>query len=126
MMHSSFPPLKLKATEEEKCYKVPDAPEVSTFVIKEIDLGDENHYTLQSDDSNDYLVFNSGNNVIIHIPDNMLKGFGVIAANVGSGTIEVVMDGLEELRSWHTLTDPDSFMTLIKITDKYWQSSERQ
>lgn len=125
MRQSSFITLPILAKEEDRKIAVPAGEVITTFVVKELELED-NHYTLTIDDSNDFLVFNSDNNIIIHIPDNYPKGFGVLATNVGSGTIEVVMDGLEKLRGWHTLTDPDSFMSLVKLTMDYWQSSERR
>lgn len=108
-----------------KEFTIPDAPTVSTFVIKELEAKD-NKYTPVLEDSNDYLVFDVDGDVVIQLDDSLPKGFGLLAANVGTGSIQVKMLGLNKLRGWHTLTDPDSFISLIKLTAQLWQSSERR
>lgn len=118
---------------KRKCNEFPEQPEINKipreeydlFVVNEVDLED-NHYTIKQKDSNTYVVFNEENDVVIHIPDGLYKGTGVIFANVGSGSLQVVEDGTETYRGLKLLSDGDSFLTMIKITDSIWQGSERE
>lgn len=112
---------KCGGTGTKEAFELPDPREFDLFVCKDV----PQVYTIDQDDSNKYLVFDYTGNGILHIPDNMYRGTGLIFANVGLGAVEVVMDGLETLRGSALLKDPNSFMTLIKITDTVWQASER-
>lgn len=118
---------------KKKCNEFPEQPEINKipreeydlFVVNEVVLED-NHYTIKQQDSNTYVVFNVENDVVIHIPDGLYKGTGVIFANVGNGSLQVVNDGTETYRGLKLLSDGDSFLTMIKITDSIWQGSERE
>lgn len=118
---------------KKKCNEFPEQPEINKipreeydlFVVNEVVLED-NHYTIKQQDSNTYVVFNEENDVVIHIPDGLYKGTGVIFANVGNGSLQVVNDGTETYRGLKLLSDGDSFLTMIKITDSIWQGSERE
>lgn len=118
---------------KRKCNEFPEQPEINKipreeydlFVVNEVVLED-NHYTIKQQDSNTYVVFNEENDVVIHIPDGLYKGTGVIFANVGNGSLQVVNDGTETYRGLKLLSDGDSFLTMIKITDSIWQGSERE
>lgn len=105
----------------KQAFELPDPREFDLFVCKDIVSG----YVIDQDDSNKYLVFDYNGNGILHIPDNMYRGTGFIVTNVGAGAVEIVMDGLEQFRGSTTLKDPNSFMTIIKVTDTLWQGSER-
>lgn len=124
LINSSFKGINApacKGNHPKQAFELPDPREFDLFVCKDV----SQVYTLDQDDSNKYLVFEYEGNGIIHIPDNMYRGTGLIVANAGAGGIELVMDGLETMRGSLTIKDPDSFMTIIKITDSIWQSSER-
>lgn len=110
------PKLHAEARIEFDLFPVLNPSEVTT---------DNNHYTIEQIHSNKYIVFDTDNDVIVHVVDNLALGTGYLFANVGSGGIQVVMDGTEQLRGLYALADGDSFITLVKIHERYWQCSER-
>lgn len=102
-------------------FALPDPREFDLFICKDI----QSNYVLDQDDSNKYLVFDYAGTGILRIPDNMYRGTALLVANVGVGSVTIVMDGLETIRGTLSLKDGDSFMTIVKITDSVWQCSER-
>lgn len=102
-------------------FVLPDPREYDIFVVKDV----MDNYVLDQDDSNKYLIFNEETTAILRLPDNMYRGTALLATNVGTGGVQVVFDGLETVRGGLLLGDANSFISLVKITDSMWQSSER-
>lgn len=115
-----------------------ECPELDSSVNKEIPKGRESNlfpvlslpkgqrtYYLEQEHSNFYVVFNYDGDGVIRIRDNLEVGTAILAANVGTGAVGVIMEGLETLRGIPTLQDVDGFITLVKIAPTIWQCSER-
>lgn len=118
---SKFNPNKNQVTHSGNCPDVPYGEEYDLFVTKEVD----SPYTLEQGDSNKFLIFNYEGNGILHIPDNLYVGTAALVCNIGAGRVELLMDGLETIRGLPLLGDPDGFITVAKLTEQIWQSSER-
>ena len=82
-------------------------------------------YNLEQEHSNFYIVFDYSGNGIIRVRDNLEIGTAILSANVGTGAVEIIMEGLETVRGIPALQDPDGFITLVKISPDFWQCSER-
>lgn len=121
-MNSSFQKLNKTGNDGKPVlpsFELPDPRNFDTYVCK--DLPDT--YTIDQDDSNKYLVFNAAVKAVLHIPDNMYRGTRLIVSNVGEGYLEVVMNGLEELKGISTFANNNSPLFLNKITENLWQPS---
>lgn len=81
-------------------------------------------HTVGQNNNGAILVFNDASDAVLNIPDGLNKGTAVIAVNVGAGSIAAAMTGTETARGSLTLADGDSYMSLVKITDSIYQSSE--
>jgi hypothetical protein len=125
LMNSSFARINKKPCNDDSKasvgFELPDPREFDIFIVKDV----ATNYVLNQDDSNKYLVFNDATTAILRVPDNMYRGTALLATNVGLGSVQVVFDGLETVRGDLLIRDENSFISLIKITDSMWQSSER-
>lgn len=124
MRKSSFKEQCPDVSGSTENHDIPKGRESNLFPVLSLDDGLRDYY-LEQEHSNFYIVFNYNGNGIIYIRDNLEVGTAILAANVGTGAVEVVMEGLEELRGLPALQDVDGFITLVKIAPNKWQSSER-
>lgn len=104
--------------------EIPKGRESNLFPVLSLPEGERTYY-LEQEHSNFYVVFNYDGDGVIRIRDNLEVGTAILAANVGTGAVGVIMEGLETLRGIPTLQDVDGFITLVKIAPTIWQCSER-
>jgi hypothetical protein len=125
LINSSF-----KRINQEPCnnqsptltgFALPDPREFDIFVVKNV----QDSYVLDQDDSNKYLIFNEAGIATLRLPDNMYIGTALLATNIGAGSMQITFDGLDTVRGQLIVSDENSFISLVKITDTLWQSSER-
>jgi hypothetical protein len=113
--------LHTEGTNPDSCPAVDYGEENDLFVTKHV----ESPYTLMQEDSNKFLIFNTGGIGTVNIPDNLYVGTAALFANIGTGSVEFAMLNLETIRGATVIGDPDGYMTVAKLTDDIWQSSER-
>lgn len=124
MRKSSFKEQCPDVSSSTENHDIPKGRESNLFPVLALKSG-ERTYHLEQEHSNFYIVFDYDGNGIIRIRDNLEIGTAILAANIGTGALEVVMEGLETVRGLQVLQDPDGFITLVKISKDYWQASER-
>lgn len=124
MRKSSFKEQCSDVSSSTENHEIPKGRESNLFPVLSLDSGERTYY-LEQEHSNFYVVFDYDGTGIIHIRDNLEVGTAILSANVGTGAVEVVMEGLETLRGIPALQDVDGFITLVKIAPTVWQSSER-
>ena len=107
--------------KSDDCNKIPYGDESNTFAVRHV----TSPHILEQSDSNKFLIFDYAGTGILRIPDNLLIGSAALVTNVGGGTVEMAMDGLETMRGIRLLSDPDAFITVFKLTGNLWQTSER-
>lgn len=105
-------------------HDIPRGRESNLFPVLALESGERTYY-LEQEHSNFYIVFDYDGDGIIRIRDNLEVGTAILAANIGTGAVGVIMEGLESLRGIPTLQDVDGFITLVKIAPTVWQCSER-
>ena len=82
-------------------------------------------HTLTNGDSGYWLYFDSAADGNVIIPNGLHKGTSALVTNLGTGNITYSIDAGEVGRGATTLSDPDAFMSLTKLTSTIWQCSER-
>lgn len=81
-------------------------------------------YTLLNEDKGEFIVFNEGDSVI-DIPEGLPELTSITVANIGAGGVSIFSQGSEVIKGSNQLHDVDGMMSIIKLTNLVWQSSER-
>lgn len=80
-------------------------------------------YTLVQEDSGSLLVFNEATDAIINIPDDLDRFTSFMSLNLGTGSVTNVL-GTDNIRGSLVLSNADSFISMTKVGNTIWQSSE--
>lgn len=80
-------------------------------------------YTLVQEDSGSLLVFNEATDAVINIPDDLDRFTSFMSLNLGTGSVTNVL-GTDNIRGSLVLGNADSFISMTKVGNTIWQSSE--
>jgi hypothetical protein len=85
----------------------------------------ESPYTLTANDNNVWLVFNTSDHAVVLVPDGFVMSHMFMTSNIGGGNLSFEPIGTDTVRGAKIITDVLSMLSLTKVSNVLWQSSER-
>lgn len=82
-------------------------------------------YLVSDADTGTFLVFDDAGTADVQIPDNLTVGVNFAYTNIGAGSVQPVLTGVDTLRGQPLVVDPDGYAAITKIGLSLWQTSER-
>ena len=82
-------------------------------------------YLVSDADTGTFLIFDDASTADVQIPDNLSTGVNLAYTNIGLGSVQLVMTGVDVLRGEPLVADADGYAAVTKISVTTWQTSER-